>query len=60
MKVKLNWTEDFIVQYGDEWVVYDETQANIIGKFNTRDEAVTELAKYAEWLEGTGYKRRKR
>jgi hypothetical protein len=47
-----HWTDNFItISANGQYEAWDETEANSLGLFNTRDEAVAYLLAYAETLE---------
>ena len=50
-----HWSDNFVRQDGDEWVAYDETQAEELGRRPTREGAVALVAQRAEELESSGY-----
>ncbi len=45
------WWKNFITTDGDEFVCWDETQSNEIGRRNTYEEAKNLLFEYAKTLE---------
>ncbi len=51
-----NWIKNFITQAEDgKFIAWDETQANELGRFTTREEAVTACWARAQQLVEEGY-----
>ena len=48
-----HWTDNFVTfdKAADEWVAWDETGSDELGRFGTRDEAVHVCEDYAAFLD---------
>lgn len=46
------WVKDFVIETEEgQWEAFDETQANSLGIYPTREEAVRMVIAYAKYLE---------
>lgn len=46
------WIKDFVIETEEgQWEAFDETQANSLGTYPTREAAVRIVLAYAEYLE---------
>ena len=52
--MKDKWEHNFITKEGDIYIAWDETQANELGEYNTFEEAVEAIRKYAKTLNPEG------
>ena len=50
-----HWSDNFVRQDGEEWIAYDETQAEELGRRTTKVGAIALVFLRAEELEVSGY-----